>query len=219
VSEINSVLSDNMEHIMGRFTATPSQEINQQSDNSFWPKEFTKEIIGIDRNVILEDILIMEREDIRPLPYSLEAIKIMRLKGHRVLIFFNEPLIYEGKITQAKVDELNTHLMQIFGQSGIQSIDGLYYSTSSIKEDLFSMPNNGMLKKAENELKVNFKKGYFVGGKIYDLKAGYSCGAKPILIETENYHETELKLKTFANRELKSKTKVFKTLLDFANSL
>jgi histidinol phosphatase-like enzyme len=109
--------------------------------------------------------------------------------------------------------------MEIFGQAGIFSIEGLLYSTTNSKEDIFSLPNTGMLKKAEREFKVKFKGGYFVGNKITDLKVADSVGSKPILINSGEYEETKSKLNTFANRDLKNKTKEFDSLLSFANSL
>ena len=109
--------------------------------------------------------------------------------------------------------------MEIFGNYGIQSITGLYYSTTNLKEDIYSMPNNGMLKKAEKELKVKFKGGYFVGDKLQNLKVAESVHSTPVLLQQGCYEETKEKLKTFANRNLKTKVKEYKTLLDFANSL
>jgi histidinol phosphatase-like enzyme len=144
---------------------------------------------------------------------------MMRLKGYKVFLFFNEPMISQGKVTTTEVDATNQKLMEIFGQAGIFSIDGLLYSTTNSKEDIFSLPNTGMLKKAEREFKVKFKGGYFVGNKITDLKVADSVGSKPILINSGEYEETKSKLNTFANRDLKNKTKEFDSLLSFANSL
>jgi histidinol phosphatase-like enzyme len=171
---------------MGRFSVetslqNPTQTQPGQFNPNDWPTLFTKETIGIERNgIIIENQYTpFNIEEIKLIPNSCEAIRMMRLKGYRVVIFFNEPLISE----------------------------------------IYSKPNNGMLKKAEKDFRVNFKNGYFVGDKIHDLKAGSSCGAKPILIKTGLYEETTSKLNTFANRELKKKTKEFNSLLDFAHSL
>ena len=156
---------------------------------------------------------------IQPLPGSLEAIRTLRLKGYKVVIFFNEPLISSGKLTTNLVDAQNQKLMELFGQAGIATIDGLLYSTTNMKEDIYSMPNNGMMKKAEVDFKIKLKGGYFIGDKLYNLKAGDSVGMKPVLIQTGIYQETESKLTTFANRDLARKVNRFNSLLDFANSL
>jgi D-glycero-D-manno-heptose 1,7-bisphosphate phosphatase len=190
----------------------------QQQQN--WPTYFPKETIGIDRGVILNDTKpIINPSDIEILPGALDAIRTIRLKGYKLVIFFNEPLISQGKLTTQAVDSNVQQLMNYFGQAGIFTIDGLLYATSNMKEDLFAMPNNGMMKRAENDMKVAFKGGYFAGNKLYNLKAGDSVHAKPILIKSPGYEDVESKLDTFANKELKNKTKTFNSLLDFANSL
>ena len=204
---------------MGRFdnkVATVSGSVNSDS----WPTTFDKGVVSIERTgVILEDCNIMSPEDVIPLPGALEAIKMMRLKGYRVCVFFNEPLIGQNVVTTDQVDSTVQRMMELFGESGIQTIDGVLYSTTNMKEDIYSMPNTGMMKKAEKDFRIKLKGGYFVGNKIRNLKAGNSVGCVPVLVKTGNYEEAVEKLNTFANRELLSKTKVFYSLLDFANSL
>ena len=220
---------------MGRYKSTAAANgqrvgeqqvphINQSQQTpqfpSDWPTIFAKETIGIERNgLIVEEGNIFTPDDVKPIPESLAAIRLMRLKGYKVVIFFNEPAISEGKITPNHVNATNDQLMREFGQAGIYSIDGLFYSTSSMKQDMYSMPNNGMMKKAEIDVKVNFKGGYFVGNRLHDLKAGESSGSKPVLIKMGNYQEAIDKLDSFANKELKQKTKTYNSLLEFAEQL
>jgi len=198
----------------------PQQQGMMQQQQQNWPIFFPKETIGMDRGVFLNDTKpILSAADIEILPGALDAIRAIRLKGYKLAVFFNEPLISQGKLTTQSVDGIVQQLMNYFGQAGIFTIDGLLYSTSNMKEDLFAMPNNGMMKRAENEMKVAFKGGYFAGNKLYNLKAGDSVHSKPILIKSPGYQDAETKLDTFANKELKNKTKTFESLLDFANSL
>jgi len=210
---------------MGRYSVEKSMEFqgtpsNGPVNNINWPTSFPKEVIGIERNgVILQHQDILTPADVIPTPFALEGIRALRLKGYKVIIFSNESLISTGRLTAQHVDATNQRLMEVFGLAGILTIDGLLYSTTNSKQDIYSMPNNGMLKKAENDFKVSFKGGYFVGDKMHDLKAGESSGSKPILIKSGDYENTLIKLDTFANRELKNKTKIFNNLLDFANSL
>lgn len=211
---------------MGRFSVetslqNPAQPQPGQFNPNDWPKTFPKETIGIERNgvIVSNESTPVNPQELQLIPEACDAIRMMRLKGYRVMIFFNEPFISENKITTEQVDATNQQLMQLFGQNGIFSIDGLLYSTTNMKMDIYSMPNTGMMKKAENEFKVKFKGGYFVGDKLYNLKAGNSVGARPILIKTGKYEETLSKLNTFANRQLKSKTVVYSSLLQFANIL
>ena len=76
-----------------------------------------------------------------------------------------------------------------------------------------------MFQRAEKEIGVDFSKGVYVGDKITDLKAATKIKAKPILVKTGYGEETLKKLNTFANKDLKKRTKVFENLLEFAESL
>jgi D-glycero-D-manno-heptose 1,7-bisphosphate phosphatase len=198
------------------------QQIPQQQQQlpAGWPTFFPKETIGLDRGVFLNDTKqILTSYDLEFLPNALDAIRTIRLKGYKLVIFFNEPLISQGKLTTQQVDANIQQIMNYFGQAGIFTIDGLLYSTSNMKEDIYAMPNNGMMKRAENEMKVSFKDGYFAGNKLYNLKAGESMQAKPILIKSPSSENVETKLESFANRELKNKTKIFNSLIEFTESL
>jgi D-glycero-D-manno-heptose 1,7-bisphosphate phosphatase len=194
--------------------------INTQS--SGWPQTFDKPVVGLDRDgTIIQDmgIYITSPNQVTPIPGSLEAIKELRLKGHRLVIITNQGGISKGLQTTQQVDDVHTHLLNLFGQNGISSIDGLYYSTSSMKEDIFAKPNIGMFNRAKDELKVDWKKGWYVGDKISDLKAADKAGAKPVLVLTGHGQETLKKLDTYANRDLKKKTLVFNNLLEFVNTI
>ena len=182
----------------------------------------TLPVVGLDRDgTIIKDIgdYITDPNQVVPIPGSLEAIKMLRDKGHRLVILTNQGGIAKGLQTTQQVDDVHTHLMNVFGQNGISSIDGLYYSTSSMKEDIFAKPNIGMFNRAKDELKVDWKKGWYVGDKISDLKAADKVGSKPILVLTGHGKETLEKLNTYANRDLKKKTLVFNNLLEFVNTL
>ena len=212
---------------MGRFVtkvaATPSVNSQNGTTPSDWPTVFPKKTIGLEREgVIIKDIglPIKDSSQIELIPGSLDAIRMMRLKGYKVMIINDQPAITKGKLTQVEVDSTNNYLMQVFGQAGIMSIDGVLYSTSDLKEDIYAKPNDGMFKRAQNEFGMVWKDGYFVGPNLKDLKVADKIDATPVLVKTGNsFEEVIKKLDTFANRNLQKKTKVFENLLEFANTL
>jgi D-glycero-D-manno-heptose 1,7-bisphosphate phosphatase len=110
-------------------------------------------------------------------------------------------------------------MLELLGKAGCSSIDGLYYSTTNLKEDIYAKPNTGMFKRAETELGVKFKGGAFVGDKISDLKAAEKAGAIPVLVKTGYGEDTLKELERYAHRELKRKTMIFDNLWAFAESL
>jgi hypothetical protein len=75
-----------------------------------------------------------------------------------------------------------------------------------------------MFKRCENEFShIKFKEGWYLGSTVNDAKAAFKIGTRPILI---NPNDNELKkLNSYANQKLKKKTKVFKSLSEFADTL
>ena len=193
-----------------------------KAQSSGWPQTFDKPVVGLDRDgTIIQDmgIYITSPSQVTPIPGSLEAIKELRLKGHKLVILTNQAGISKGLQTNQQVDNVHKHLLDIFGKSGILSIDGIYYSTTNLKEDIFAKPNIGMFNRARDEQRVDWKKGWYVGDKISDLKAAEKAGAKPVLVLTGHGQDTLKKLDTYANRNLKKKTLVFNNLLEFVNTI
>lgn len=200
---------------------TPEQMRVMEAQRN-WPTNFPKGVVGLDRDgTIIEDVgnYITSPEQVRPIPGSLEAIRMIRLKGHKLTILTNQAGIMKGLQTTQQVDNVHQHLMNIFGQAGIFSIDGLYYATTNMKDDIYAKPNIGMFQRAKDEQKVDWKKGWYVGDKISDLKAADRAGAQPILVLTGHGEKTLQELNKFANRDLKAKTKVFENLYEFARIL
>lgn len=181
-------------------------------------------VVGLDRDGVINKDLgtyCYKSKDFEPIEGSIEAISQLRQLGHKVVIITNQGGIENGLFTEDDVDNLHNHLFELLGEAGCQSIDGIYYSASSRKNDMYAKPNIGMFKRCEREVPhVKFSQGYYVGDKISDLKAAMKIGAKPILVRTGYGKETEeLVNKRFTYKSIKKRTKVFDTLLDFVNYL
>jgi D-glycero-D-manno-heptose 1,7-bisphosphate phosphatase len=178
--------------------------------------------IGLDRDgTINQDIgsYVLRPDQFIPIPGSIEAVTLLKRKGYNVVILTNQAGIMKGLMTPSDVDAVHEYMLQLLGQAGCSSIDGIYYSTTNLKDDIYAKPNVGMFKRAEVEQRLKFKGGAFVGDKISDLKAADKIHALPVLVRTGHGLETIEKLETFSNRNLKKKTQIFNTLWDFADSL
>lgn len=214
---------------MSRFKHIISQEPSQQPQQELppdWPTVFPKSIVGLDRDGVInvdKGHYITDPDDFEVYPESLAAIHKLRMKGYKVVILTNQGGIIKGLQTHEQVEAVHQRMFQIFGQAGIYTIDALFYSESSLKEDYYAKPNLGMFHRAEKETfggKTRFKdKGFYVGDKMSDLKAAERIGATPILVRTGHGVDTEGELKKFSKEKLRKKTKVFDNLLQFVNRL
>lgn len=177
--------------------------------------------VGLDRDgTINQDVgYIRDPNNFVPIDKSLEAVAMLRAKGYNIVILTNQAGIMKGVLTQADVESVNTRMLELLGKAGCSSIDGIYYSTTNLKEDIFAKPNVGMFKRAEKELGVKFKGGAFVGDKLSDLKAADKAGAIPILVKTGHGEDTLKDLERYAYRDLKRKTMVYDNLWAFAETL
>lgn len=186
-------------------------------------KVATKCVIGIDRDgTINEDLgtYVTNRKDFRPIENSLQAIAMIRNKGHKIVIITNQGGIAKGAMTQEDVDDVHSYMFDLLGQAGCPSIDALYYSASSHKDDEFAKPNVGMFKRCEKENPhIKFKQGFYVGDKLSDLKAAVKIGARPILVRTGYGSKTEEELQKFTYQKLKKQTYIFNNLWEFAQAL
>lgn len=182
----------------------------------------TPPVIGLDRDgTINEDIgtYVTKPDQFKPIEGSLEAIKMIRDKGYDVVILTNQAGIMKGIMDTVDVDIVHNYMLQLLGDIGCKSINGLYYSTTNLKDDIYAKPNIGMFKRSASEVGIDWKNGLYVGDKITDLKAAVKAKAKPVLVRTGHGKDTVAKLNTFANKDLKKQTEIFDNLYQFAHSL
>ena len=180
--------------------------------------------MGLDRDGVLnvdKGYYLGNPNDFEPIPGSLEAVAKLRFEGFKLVIITNQGGIEKGEVTQEQVESVNQRMLDCLGQAGCPSIDGIYFSASSRKDDMYAKPNTGMFKRAEKEIPfIKFASGYYVGDKISDLKAALKIGARPILVRTGHGKEAEELLnKRFTYKKLKKATLVFDDLAAFVNYL
>lgn len=179
-------------------------------------------VIGLDRDGVINvdrGTYTWKAQDFEPIEGSLEAITKLRKLGFGITIITNQGGIEKGLFTEQDVDTLHNHMLDLLGAAGCPSIDAIYYSASSRKDDMYAKPNTGMFKRCEKEQKfksIKFSKGYYVGDKMSDLKAAHKIGAKPVLVRTGYGLETEKELKKFTYRNIRKKTIIFDDLKSFA---
>jgi D-glycero-D-manno-heptose 1,7-bisphosphate phosphatase len=183
----------------------------------------TKCVIGLDRDGVINRDLgtyCYRVEDFDPIEGSIDAVAELRRKGYKIAIITDQGGIEKGIYTQEDVDRVHEHMLDLLGQAGCSSIDAIYYSASSRKDDPFAKPNVGMFKRCEKEVPdIKFNQGYYVGDKIKDLKAAIKMGAKPILVRTGYGIETEKELNKFTYRDIKRRVQVYDDLAHFVRDL
>ena len=200
----------------------PQQQMGQQGqyNQQDWPTSFPKAMIGIDRDgVIIEWKNVIKRyEDVKYINGSLEAIRKLRMKGHKMMMLSDQPNISKGLLNDQDVNNVMNIMMQNFGQNGIFSIDGFLYNQSDDSRDPYAKPNVGMLARSKNEMGIDWTGGYYVGDTIEDVKMAIKFGVTPVLVRTGKGAKTEKEYLKGMNNKYEG-VKVFDNLLSFVDSL
>ena len=108
-----------------------------------WRPNMSTPVIGLDRDgTINEDIgtYVTKPEQFTPIPGSLEAVKMIRDKGYDVVILTTQAGIVKGICDAVDVDVVPNYMLQLLGNVGCKSINGLYYSTTNFKDDIYAKP-------------------------------------------------------------------------------
>ena len=186
-------------------------------------KIYNKCVIGLDRDGVINRDLgtyCFRPENFEPITGSLEAVTTLRNLGHKIVIITDQGGIEKGLYSQEDVELVHNYMLRLLGEAGCTSIDGIYYSASSRKDDPYAKPNVGMFKRCEKELShIKFSEGYYVGDKMKDLKAAVRMGARPVLVRTGYGIATEAELQKFTYRKIKQQTLIFDSLQDFVKTL
>lgn len=196
---------------------SPDQILDRNQLN----KKYSKPLIAIDRDGVLIECNgnIKNTDQFVPIAGSIEAISMIRSKGYKLAIIFDQPGISKNELTIDQVEEMNAYMLNLFGEAGCPSIDGILYNASDSKDDPWSKPKPLMFYRLRDEFKVPIKGGYYVGDRLIDAKMADKAKLKPILVKTGKFSEDEKKFNSYSNRPLKKKTKIYNNLLDFAKAL
>lgn len=183
----------------------------------------SKVFIGLDRDGVINTDLgdyCTHPRDFEPIPGSLEAIANLRHKGYGIVIITNQGGISKGRMSHDDVENVHMHMLDLLGKVGCTDIDGIYYSESSDKKDLFAKPNTGMFKRSQSDIpELKWRNGFYVGDKMTDLKAAMKIGARPVLVRTGYGEQTEQDLNKYTYKSIKQRSYVFDSLQDFAENL
>ena len=183
----------------------------------------TKCVIGFERDGVINQPIqpaVTRPEHFNPIPGSIEAVAKLRHMGYKIVVITAQCGIDRGHMTIQDVENIHTYMLDLFGKAGCPSIDGIYYSSGTTKQDPFVKPNVGMFKRCEEYDKtIKFDQGFYVGHTIADLKAALKIGARPILVRTGQGADTEKELNKYAYKDIKERTYIFDDLADFTANL
>jgi D-glycero-D-manno-heptose 1,7-bisphosphate phosphatase len=125
---------------------------------------------------------VTEWKDFHFLPGVLEALKILKEKGIRVIVVSNQGGVNKGFYTQERLNEIGNLMLKEIRKSGADIEDVFYCIHRSEDNCSCRKPKPGMLKTAAKKYGIDPKETYFIGDDKKDIIAGKKIGCKAVLV-------------------------------------
>lgn len=153
----------------------------------------TNKIVFLDRDgTIIEEMgYINHFSRIRPLPEAIEAIKLFRQYGFKVVVLTNQAGVARGYFSEEALIEMNNYMLQRFENSGAR-IDALYYCPHHPegKVEKYRIdcncrkPKTGLIEKAVKELNLRLDKAWMIGDRMSDVELAKNAGIEATYVLT-----------------------------------
>jgi histidinol-phosphate phosphatase family protein len=137
-----------------------------------------------DGTIIEEKDFIKTPDQIEFVPGSIDAIKMLRNLGYKIVVISNQSGIGRGILTEKMVAEVNRSFLDSLRDQGAPA-DALYFCPHHPDDNCdCRKPKTGMIEQAVKELRLDLKNAVVVGDKLADVKLGKNIGATTVLVLT-----------------------------------
>ncbi len=155
--------------------------------------------VFLDRDgTLIEDVGYVDRlERLRLYPWGLEAVRLLRRVGYKVVVVTNQAGIARGMIQEQVVHDALELVQRRLGQVG-ERLDGHYYCPHLPDAPIEAYrrrcschkPQPGMARQAAEELDLDLTRSVVIGDRWTDVQLARAVGAKGILVKT-GYGESQ----------------------------
>ncbi len=139
----------------------------------------------LDRDgVVNEEVnYLHEPEKVKLCTGTVEAIKLLRQHGYKVIVISNQSGVARGYFSVEELKSVEARLNELLAEQGV-SIDATYYCfhypEGSIPEYAKDCdcrkPKPGMLLQAAKDFDIDLSSSFMIGDRISDLEAGFNAG-------------------------------------------
>lgn len=125
---------------------------------------------------------VTDWKDFKFLPGALEALKILKQNGIKVIVISNQAGVNKGYYSEDILAEINNKMLQAVEKTG-GAIEEAFYCVHMDEEDCACRkPKSGMLEAAAKKYRIDPETTYFIGDGAVDVVAGKRFGCKTVLV-------------------------------------
>jgi D-glycero-D-manno-heptose 1,7-bisphosphate phosphatase len=129
-------------------------------------------------------------KDLRLIPGSAEAIRLVNQSGRKVVVISNQSGVARGYFDEQVVETINTALIKML-EAEQARVDGIYYCPHHLKgyppyniDCSCRKPASGMLLQAAEDLNLDLTQSAVIGDKYTDVLTGHRLGIPGLLVRT-----------------------------------
>ncbi|MEK7790557.1 MAG: HAD family hydrolase [Deltaproteobacteria bacterium] len=127
---------------------------------------------------------------------AFEAIKLLNRHQFKTIVVTNQSCVARGLLKEEELIKINEKLKARLARKKA-FLDSIYYCPHHPTDEcLCRKPNTGLLERAVREHQIALQKSFFIGDRMFDIRAGKKGGCKTILVLTGAGRETLENLKT-----------------------
>lgn len=145
-----------------------------------------------DGTVIMDADYLSRIDQIQLIPELLPVWTVLSKVGYKLFIVSNQSGVARGMFDEARVQEVNTHLLKILADRGI-IIEKCFYCPHHptagrnplyTKECTCRKPYPGMLQQAAEGFPIDLSQSIMIGDKECDVQAGKAAGCRSFLVQS-----------------------------------
>jgi D-glycero-D-manno-heptose 1,7-bisphosphate phosphatase len=137
-----------------------------------------------DGTVIEDKDFIKTPDEIEFLPGSIEAIKVLKELGYKIIVISNQSGIGRGILTEEMVKKVNRSFLDRLNKEDAE-IDALYYCPHRPEDNCdCRKPRTGLIQKAVEEQRLDLKDAVVIGDKLSDVELGKKLKVNTVLVLT-----------------------------------
>ncbi len=137
-----------------------------------------------DGTIIREKNYTADPKDVRLLPTSASAIKLLKNEGFKILVVTNQSGVGRGYFSLEDLHRVNKRILKLLKTEGT-SIDKVYFCPHCPEDNCeCRKPKPGMINQAKKEFDIDLKQSYVIGDRPEDIELGKRAGLQTILVLT-----------------------------------
>jgi D,D-heptose 1,7-bisphosphate phosphatase len=155
-------------------------------------------VVFLDRDgTICEEVgYLSSVEQMKLIPRSGEAVRLLNQKGYKVVVITNQAGVARGFFPEAALEGLHAEMIRQLREEGAH-LDAIYYCPHHPLDGLppyrqecnCRKPATGLLERAAADLNLDLPSGYMIGDHLSDVECGQRIGAETILLLTGHGQE------------------------------